>query len=117
MPERLDRAFERARSCFASSNPPNQLDDLLRLVKGRTQPHPPRIALRDNEHIVLSSIGDINYFVAEGETVFARLNDRRLLGKRTLRELESRFETEPFFRANLAVLRNLDPRSQIHPCV
>jgi len=115
MQERLDRALERVRTRISSSNPPNQLDDLLRLVKGRTQPHPPRIALRDNEHIVLSSIGDINYFVAEGETVFARLNDRRLLVKRTLRELEARFETERFFRANRAVLVNLDRVSEIHP--
>jgi DNA-binding LytR/AlgR family response regulator len=113
--ERIDKALERVRSRISAAKPPSQLEDLLRLVQTRNEARPLRLALRDNEHIVLAASSDIYYFIAEGETVFARLIDRRLLVRRTLRELEARLESERFFRANRAVLVNLDRVSEIHP--
>jgi two-component system LytT family response regulator len=113
--ERIDKALERVRGRIAAAHPPTQLADLLKMVQGQRPAHSSRIALRDNEHIVLAALSDIFYFIAEGETVYARLADRRLLVKRTLRELESRVESERFFRANRAVLVNLDRVSEIHP--
>ncbi len=74
-----------------------------------------RIALHDREHIVLATSGEIFYFIAEGDDVYARLRGRRLSVRRSLRELEQSMEPRRFFRANRSTLVNLDLVREIHP--
>ncbi|MDO8434514.1 MAG: LytTR family DNA-binding domain-containing protein [Candidatus Binatus sp.] len=111
---RVDTALERVRAKIQSEQPPLNLEDLLRRIGGGgSSAH--RIALHDREHIVLASAGEIFYFIAEGDDVYARLRSRRLAVRRSLRELEQLMEPRRFFRANRSTLVNLDLVREIHP--
>ena len=110
---RVDTALERVRTRIQSEQPPLGIEDLLRKLGGGASAH--RIALHDREHIVLASAGEIFYFIAEGDDVYARLRNRRLAVRRSLRELEQLMEPRRFFRANRSTLVNLDLVREIHP--
>ena len=113
--KRVDTALERVRTRIQGVEPPVHLEELLRKLSGSTPPAPQRLALHDREHIVLASSGEIFYFIAEGDEVYARLRARRLTIRRSLRELERMTEPQRFFRANRSVLVNLDLVHEIHP--
>ena len=91
------------------------LEELIRKLNGSAPPAAQRLALHDREHIVLASSGEIFYFIAEGDEVYARLRTRRLTIRKSLRELERMMEPQRFFRANRSVLVNLDLVREIHP--
>ncbi len=113
---RVDTALERVRVRIQSEQPPLRIEDLLRKISGgdsNASAH--RIALHDREHIVLATSGEIFYFIAEGDDVYARLRGRRLSVRRSLRELEQSMEPRRFFRANRSTLVNLDLVREIHP--
>jgi DNA-binding LytR/AlgR family response regulator len=110
---RVDTALERVRARIQSEQAPLGIEDLLRRLSGGASSH--RIALHDREHIVLASSGEIFYFIAEGDDVYARLRNRRLAVRRSLRELEQLMEPRRFFRANRSTLVNLDLVREIHP--
>jgi len=112
---RVDTALERVRARIHSAEPPIRLEELLRKLGGRTPDAAQRIALHDHEHIVLANSGEIFYFVAEGDEVYARLRNRRLSVRRSLREIERLMEPQRFFRANRSTLINLDLVREIHP--
>ncbi len=111
---RVDTALERVRARIQSEQPPLNLEELLRRI-GSSGSNAHRIALHDREHIVLASAGEIFYFIAEGDDVYARLRGRRLAVRRSLRELEQLMEPRRFFRANRSTLVNLDLVREIHP--
>ena len=113
--KRVDMALSRVRARIQSAEPPNQLEALIRKLSGSAPPVAQRLALHDREHIVLASSGEIFYFVAEGDEVYARLRARRLTIRRSLRELERMMEAQRFFRANRSTLVNLDLVHEIHP--
>jgi two-component system, LytTR family, response regulator LytT len=113
---RVDTALERVRVRIQSAQPPLQIEELIRKIGGNSGGaggH--RIALHDREHIVLATTGEIFYFVAEDDDVYARLRARRLSVRRSLRELEQMLEPRRFFRANRSTLINLDLVREIHP--
>jgi len=112
---RVDIALERVRARIQSADPPARLEDLIRKLDGRAHDASQRIALHDREHIVLANSGEIFYFVAEGDDVYARMRDRRLSVRRSLREVEGMMELQRFFRANRSTLVNLDLVREIHP--
>jgi two-component system LytT family response regulator len=112
---RVDTALERVRARIHSAEPPISLEALLRKLGGRTAEATQRIALHDREHIVLAGSGEIFYFVAEGDEVYARLRNRRLSVRRSLRDIERMMEPRRFFRANRSTLVNLDLVREIHP--
>lgn len=112
---RVDTALERVRTRIFRAEPPIRLEELLRKLGGRTPEATQRIALHDREHIVLANSGEIFYFLAEGDEVYARLRNRRLSVRRSLREIERMMEPQCFFRANRSTLVNLDRVREIHP--
>ncbi|HVN27585.1 MAG TPA: LytTR family DNA-binding domain-containing protein [Candidatus Binataceae bacterium] len=112
---RVDTALERVRARIHSADAPVSLEALLRKLGARTSEASQRIALHDREHIVLANSGEIFYFVAEGDEVYARLRGRRLSVRRSLREIERMMEPQRFFRANRSTLVNLDLVREIHP--
>ena len=113
--KRVDTALERVRARIHDAQPPLHLEDLIRKLSGSAQPIAQRLALHDREHIVLASSGEIFYFIAEGDDVYARLRGRRLSVRKSLRELERMMAPQRFFRANRSVLVNLDLVREIHP--
>jgi len=113
--KRVDTALERVRARIQSVEPPLQLEELIRKLSGSAPPVAQRLALHDREHIVLATSGEIFYFVAEGDEVYARLRTRRLTIRRSLRELERMMAPQRFFRANRSMLVNLDLVREIHP--
>ncbi|HYL57857.1 MAG TPA: LytTR family DNA-binding domain-containing protein, partial [Candidatus Acidoferrales bacterium] len=112
---RVDTALERVRARIQSAQPPLQIEELIRKIGGNSGTGGQRIALHDREHIVLATSGEIFYFVAEDDDVYARLRARRLSVRRSLRELEQMLEPRRFFRANRSTLINLDLVREIHP--
>jgi DNA-binding LytR/AlgR family response regulator len=112
---RVDTALERVRARMQSLEPPIQLEQLIRKLNGVASPAAQRLALHDREHIVLAGSNEIFYFIAEGDEVYARLRTRRLIVRRSLRELERMMEPQRFFRANRSTLVNLDLVREIHP--
>jgi two-component system, LytTR family, response regulator len=112
---RVDTALERVRARIQSAQPPLQIEELIRKIGGNGGAGGHRIALHDREHIVLATTGEIFYFVAEDDDVYARLRARRLSVRRSLRELEQMLEPRRFFRANRSTLINLDLVREIHP--
>jgi two-component system LytT family response regulator len=113
--KRVDTALDRVRARIQSMEPPVQLEDLIRKLSGGAPPVAQRLALHDREHIVLATSGEIFYFIAEGDEVYARLRTRRLTIRRSLRDLERMMEPQRFFRANRSVIINLDLVREIHP--
>ncbi len=113
--KRVDTALERVRARIQSVEPPLQLEELIRKLSGSAPQIAQRLALHDREHIVLATSGEIFYFVAEGDEVYARLRTRRLTIRRSLRELERMMAPQRFFRANRSMLVNLDLVREIHP--
>jgi DNA-binding LytR/AlgR family response regulator len=112
---RVDTALERVRARIQSAQPPLQIEELIRKIGGNDGTGGHRIALHDREHIVLATSGEIFYFIAEDDDVYARLRGRRLSVRRSLRELEQMLEPRRFFRANRSTLINLDLVREIHP--
>jgi two-component system LytT family response regulator len=113
--KRVDIALERVRARIQRAESPLQLEHLIRKLNGNAPPASQRLALHDREHIVLASSGEIFYFIAEGDEVYARLRTRRLTIRKSLRELERTMEPQRFFRANRSVIVNLDLVREIHP--
>ena len=74
-----------------------------------------RIPGKRGQKIYLLAPGEVHYFEAEGELVFARSGPHRYLVARTLAELETSLDSKVFFRSHRSFIVNLSAIAEIIP--
>lgn len=103
--ERLREAVDRARHLLsAGPDLAKEIERLAALVRSRTAG---RLPVQKGRRIVLLDIGDIVWFEADDELVYAHTRDARCLVNMTMAELEKRLDPSLFFRVHRSSIVNL----------
>jgi len=103
--ERLVEAMERARR-LASGGPDlaKEIERLAALIRSRSAG---RLPVQKGRRIVLLDVGDIVWFEADDELVYAHTKDAKCLVNMTMAELEKRLDPSLFFRIHRSSIVNL----------
>jgi DNA-binding LytR/AlgR family response regulator len=103
--ERLLEAMERARR-LTSGGPDlaKEIEHLAALIRSRSAG---RLPVQKGRRIVLLDVGDIVWFEADDELVYAHTKDSKCLVNMTMAELEKRLDPSLFFRIHRSSIVNL----------
>lgn len=103
--ERLREAMDRARRLLSGGpDLAKEIERLAALVRSRNAD---RLPVQKGRRIVLLDIGDIVWFEADDELVYAHTRDAKCLVNMTMAELEKRLDPAIFFRVHRSSLVNL----------
>jgi len=103
--ERLLEAMERARRLASGgSDLAKEIERLAALMRSRSAG---RLPVQKGRRIVLLDVGDIVWFEADDELVYAHTKDSKCLVNMTMAELEKRLDPSLFFRIHRSSIVNL----------
>jgi len=103
--ERLREAMDRARRLLSGGpDLAKEIERLAALVRSRDTG---RLPVQKGRRIVLLDIGDIVWFEADDELVYAHTRDAKCLVNMTMAELEKRLDPAHFFRVHRSSIVNL----------
>ena len=93
----------------------DRLDDDLRLLIERIKNRSQKINFLKDSKIIFAELSDILYFESVDDNVFAYTKDSVYETKLKLYQLENELPSATFFRANKAVIVNLDKIDSLMP--
>jgi two-component system, LytTR family, response regulator len=113
--DRFERALQRAVARIEARAPDRAtLTQLLEHVR-TARPHLQRIVVRDDERLLLVSVGDVIRFTAEGNYVALHTAERAHLVRETITHLEAQLDPAHFARIHRSEIVNIDWIREVHP--
>jgi DNA-binding LytR/AlgR family response regulator len=114
IPARLAKTLDRMRAALL--RPSQDYGVAVRTALKMLEDGPPaRLAVHRGNRVVLLSLKDILYAVAEDKLVFVCTSGERYLTNRTIADLESLLSRAGFFRISRSVLVNLEHARELLP--
>lgn len=114
-PERIEKAVKKIKGRERTTELDEKLEKLLMRFAHEEKKGPDKLAVEENEKIILLNPAEILYAESEGKKVFIQTTDKRYKVNYTLQELEQKLGRYGFFRSHRGYLVNTEKVIEIHP--